>query len=978
MQKTRLITVTAALLAVAAGCWAWWERDRVAPKLINALLQGSRIEELRGLELGPGVIAAKRLVLAIESGAHLQLDNVQLLRPFSLLFASQQNRAELAVAKLSYASGVARNREPQAPNETQGLDTAGVELSESIKLLKYLPETIQIGNLAWQGQTAQLNLRRDYGEDTIHAELSSGGKLLSLQLRPQVNQLQFTVQLAEGKQSPALSVHGNLVQKETGQWQATAQLESELQRVTGLPLSVELNKIAASASGKLTANIEVQLPDQFLQLQDYTGITAKIQSESVLLVLPEALLGAAAELSLSTRSPLVIKLDSMQPLRPEQISGSGSFALTPGKQQQPLIQAEFDTGTTEGRPSFTIAGHFNLESASPLLESPHWQQKLKSLSMDSAAGRIEFHGEARLKQFGEIGSSDLGGLSDIKLSLLAGSKASVNIAAAKEKDSLATQIGWRRGKVSVQLPKALTIGADQWPGNIRITGETVALRAEEKSDGLSLDSQLRSIECNFAQEVDCSLTLNASAPQLSMEAHNLIVEKPTISTQLKLLRDGDHQRLQLRQLAFSAEEIGGGAVEFELLSLNSPQLECTIMRGTTECTSTVLTNSFSTMGAAELEASGSIRMSAFRFKQENGQLLLSTSYRSDDLRLQAQGGYRLDAELKGQLGLDGDTLSGESEVRAGAMQLQSRWKHNLGTSQGQADITLAETTFSQQKPLSQSVKGLPLDIVAGTLSASGQLSWPPTQQDRVDLRFDEVAAVFGESFAAGARGQLSLRRQGEHWVSGEPQAIRLDTLDPGLPIRNIRFSLALDQNRDLTLGNISAELLGGRLQSQSLVWNLAGEERNSQVSISEVSLRELAREMEAENFAATGILDLQIPLVTGPKGVTVKRGGVKARPPGGRLRYYGAFSAAMLAGNPQLKLLAGALEDYNYRELSGTLEYPPSGDMQLQLKLVGRSASVAADRDLIINLNLENNIPDMLRSLQATRDLTEALEKQVQ
>nr|WP_284500679.1 YdbH domain-containing protein [Microbulbifer sp. GX H0434] len=232
-------------------------------------------------------------------------------------------------------------------------------------------------------------------------------------------------------------------------------------------------------------------------------------------------------------------------------------------------------------------------------------------------------------------------------------------------------------------------------------------------------------------------------------------------------------------------------------------------------------------------------------------------------------------------------------------------------------------------------------------------------------------------FAVDASGTLAAEQRDGLWVTGSPQPLTVGSVDVGVAIDDIRFALSLDRQRNLELIDLRAELLGGTLRSPQLTWNLDGEMRRSEARLDGISLEQLADEMEAENFAASGILDLRIPLLTDADGVTVEQGRVEARPPGGRLRYYGAFSPSMLSGNPQLKLIAGALEDYNYRELSGTLEYPPSGDMQMQLKLVGRSDSVAEDRDLVINLNLENNIPDMLRSLQASRDLTGALEKAV-
>nr|WP_277987264.1 YdbH domain-containing protein [Microbulbifer salipaludis] len=241
----------------------------------------------------------------------------------------------------------------------------------------------------------------------------------------------------------------------------------------------------------------------------------------------------------------------------------------------------------------------------------------------------------------------------------------------------------------------------------------------------------------------------------------------------------------------------------------------------------------------------------------------------------------------------------------------------------------------------------------------------------------DIGFQLNKSFALGVNTEVTLQQSGDEWITTQPAPVSIDTIDAGIALKNLHFSVAMQPGGELALKNFAAELLEGALTSDELRWHLGGEERRSELQFTGVSIRALAREIESENFAASGLLDATIPLVTDQQGITIENGTVQSRPPGGRLRYYGAFSPAMLGSNPQLKLLAGALEDYNYRDIHGTINYPLSGDLLLNLKLTGRSDAIDANRDLIINLNLENNIPTMLRSLQASRDLTDVLEKEV-
>jgi hypothetical protein len=439
----------------------------------------------------------------------------------------------------------------------------------------------------------------------------------------------------------------------------------------------------------------------------------------------------------------------------------------------------------------------------------------------------------------------------------------------------------------------------------------------------------------------------------------------------------EERKFKLEPLEVSVQKTRSEPLQIGSASMTSASVHCTQKSQNILCNIDNTELQFTNLEIPNLKVTGKLLLSNTQLVSEPDRLSARSQFTTKQLDLNIQKQYRGKVDIGGNLEFSGNQLDGKSEAQAGPVGLNAHWQHNLDTGQGFSRFSLPKTTLSRGQPLSSAVQGIPLDLVAGELSAEGLLSWPAGKGDYLHTQFNELAATFGDAFATGIVGELALKRDGDNWHSPQPQAIKLQTLDPGLPITDIVFNFSLNRQQDLVFEQLHAAILDGNLSGERLLWNLNGERRQSTLTLSGISLKTLTRELDAENFAATGILDARIPLITDSAGITVKQGHVEARPPGGRLRYYGAFSPDMLSSNPQLKLLAGALEDYNYRELSGDVEYPPNGDMQLQLKLLGRSSSVAADRDLIINLNLENNIPSMLRSLQASRDLTEALEKQL-
>ena len=50
----------------------------------------------------------------------------------------------------------------------------------------------------------------------------------------------------------------------------------------------------------------------------------------------------------------------------------------------------------------------------------------------------------------------------------------------------------------------------------------------------------------------------------------------------------------------------------------------------------------------------------------------------------------------------------------------------------------------------------------------------------------------------------------------------------------------------------------------------------------------------------------------------------------------------------------------------------------LQMRIAGRNPDMEGNRPVVLNLGVENNIPKMLRSLQAARAVEDILEKRIE
>ena len=85
----------------------------------------------------------------------------------------------------------------------------------------------------------------------------------------------------------------------------------------------------------------------------------------------------------------------------------------------------------------------------------------------------------------------------------------------------------------------------------------------------------------------------------------------------------------------------------------------------------------------------------------------------------------------------------------------------------------------------------------------------------------------------------------------------------------------------------------------------------------------------------------------------------------------------MLTNGHSSGSVSRTLENFQFEELTSEVHYSEQGDLKLQMRLTGTNPDVDPDQPVILNLGIENNIPQMLRSLQATRSIEELLEQKL-
>jgi len=106
---------------------------------------------------------------------------------------------------------------------------------------------------------------------------------------------------------------------------------------------------------------------------------------------------------------------------------------------------------------------------------------------------------------------------------------------------------------------------------------------------------------------------------------------------------------------------------------------------------------------------------------------------------------------------------------------------------------------------------------------------------------------------------------------------------------------------------------------------------------------------------------------------------LRAVEPGGILRYFPSAAAKQAAAsNPSLDLVNQALSNYHYHLLNASVDYAKNGDLELSMRMEGKNPDMNGGQEINLNLNVSESIPSLLKSLQASRIVTDALSKELQ
>ena len=345
-------------------------------------------------------------------------------------------------------------------------------------------------------------------------------------------------------------------------------------------------------------------------------------------------------------------------------------------------------------------------------------------------------------------------------------------------------------------------------------------------------------------------------------------------------------------------------------------------------------------------------------------------------------GWTLQGEL--QQSAAGLRLDGDLAALSG---LNSRLRLDWPVDQPwQLQLTLADIFLRAANPLAATLVDWPALLSFSSGRLTGQLQ--ATGLDSLQRLSGQLSLTGGEGIYdratfSGLSVPLDIVLQDEQ-LRISTGALGLNTIDPGLSLGPLsargsyRAGLdALDAGV-VELGGASLGVLEGQIRLEPGSIHL-GQSRQSLVAIVQgVELARLFEVYPAEGLSGRGTLDGRFPVSLVDGKLLIENGQLQARQPGGVLRYQTPQLRDMAANNPNLEQLAAALDDFHYRVLASDVAYDEQGVLLLGLRLEGSNPAFQQGRQVNLNIQLEEDIPALLTSLQLSGQVSDIIRKRIE
>ena len=288
----------------------------------------------------------------------------------------------------------------------------------------------------------------------------------------------------------------------------------------------------------------------------------------------------------------------------------------------------------------------------------------------------------------------------------------------------------------------------------------------------------------------------------------------------------------------------------------------------------------------------------------------------------------------------------------------------------------------------------PFDITSGQISGETEASWTlPSDTEnqpfhlshaKASINVDELGGHYDNVIFDGLSTNITFITD-DPWALTQPALVTLNKLETGVTISDMSMRLDLEAIPDFTIPRVhirdfSAQMFAGQFSVEDFEFSPSHSRHTLTLEAKGLDVGEILNLEQQEGLDGTGLLDGTIPVTLTTEGVEVHDGLLAARSPGGMIHYQTAEETAAVLNetHEQMNIVLQALKNFHYDVLTIGANYDHTGKLLLETKLQGKNPDLYRGKPIHFNLNVEENIPALLKSLQVAKDIEGRIEKLLQ
>ena len=288
-----------------------------------------------------------------------------------------------------------------------------------------------------------------------------------------------------------------------------------------------------------------------------------------------------------------------------------------------------------------------------------------------------------------------------------------------------------------------------------------------------------------------------------------------------------------------------------------------------------------------------------------------------------------------------------------------------------------------------------LTLGSGTLEAKGTSrynlgslkkaeSWQDKLYTQAEISSNKVSGIFNETTINQLTSEIQVNLNKTELIAKLPE-LKIVQINHGVILGPVElkgeYQAALNQltQGKLNLHTVKADLFNGQAWLNTQKLDLS-QPFLSKLHLSNIDLQALLQQYPSADIEGSGKINGELPfkvdLLKKPY-VTLPEGFLKAKAPGGQIKYQPA-SASLKKTHQSMKMVMNVLEDFHYSVLNSNIRYSDDNKLHLKLSLQGNNPAFENGRQVNFNIQLEEDLPALITSMQISNQVSETIKKRIQ